>query len=71
MSKETTDAGKNLLHDSSWRAVQREAQLAASEVAHGATVLRRANHAQPGLYTQAFFGLFDRARAHGEARVPS
>ena len=40
-----------------WQAVQREAQLAATQAAHGVTVLRRANHAQPGLYTQAFFGL--------------
>ena len=40
-----------------WRAVQREAQLAAEQAAHGVTVLGRANHAQTGLYTQAFFGL--------------
>lgn len=40
-----------------WRALQREAQLAAEQAAHGVTVLGRANHAQPGLYTQAFFGL--------------
>jgi len=57
MNKEVSDAGKHLLNDSSWRAVQREAQLAASEVAHGATVLYQANHAQTGLYTQAFFCL--------------
>lgn len=40
-----------------WQAVQHEAQLAAVQAAHGVTVLGRANHAQPGLYTQAFFGL--------------
>jgi hypothetical protein len=40
-----------------WRAVQREAQLAAEQAGHGVTVLGRANHAQTGLYTQAFFGL--------------
>lgn len=40
-----------------WRAVQREAQLAAEQIAHGVTVLGRANHAQTGLYAQAFFGL--------------
>ena len=40
-----------------WQAVQREAQLAAEQAAHGVTVLGRANHAQIGLYTQAFFGL--------------
>ena len=40
-----------------WRAVQREAQLAAEQAAHGVTVLGRANHAQTGFYTQAFFGL--------------
>jgi len=40
-----------------WRAVQRESQLAAEQAAHGVTVLGRANHAQTGLYTQAFFAL--------------
>ncbi len=45
------------LLDAQWRAVQREAQLAAEQAAHGVTVLGRANHAQTGLYTQAFFGL--------------
>lgn len=40
-----------------WQAIQREAQLAAEQVAHGVTVLGRANHAQTGLYSQAFFGL--------------
>jgi len=39
------------------RAMQREAQLAAEQAAYGVTVLGRANHAQPGLYTQAFFAL--------------
>lgn len=40
-----------------WRAMQREAQLAAEQIAQGVTALGRANHAQTGLYTQAFFGL--------------
>lgn len=40
-----------------WRAMQREAQLAAEQAAHGVTVLGRANHAQTGFYTQAFFAL--------------
>lgn len=57
MSKTPTNTGEEILRDNSWRAVQRESQLAASEVAHGVTVLGRANFAQPGLYTQAFFGL--------------
>jgi hypothetical protein len=43
--------------DAQWQAVGREAQLAAEQAAHGVTVLGRANHAQTGLYTQAFFGL--------------
>jgi hypothetical protein len=43
--------------DAQWQAVQREAQLAAEQAAHGVTVLGRANHAQTGLYTQAFFAL--------------
>jgi len=42
---------------SQWRAVQCEAQLAAEQIAHGVTVLGRANHVQLGLYLQAFFGL--------------
>lgn len=37
--------------------MQREAQLAAEQAAHGVTVLGRANHAQTGFYTQAFFAL--------------
>jgi len=45
------------LFDAQWRAVQREAQLAAEQAAHGITVLGRANHAQTGYYTQAFFAL--------------
>jgi hypothetical protein len=40
-----------------WRAIQREAQLAAEQLALGATLLGRANHAYPGLYSQAFFAL--------------
>lgn len=40
-----------------WRALQREAQLAAEQVATGVTVLGRANHAQTGLYSQAFFAI--------------
>ena len=40
-----------------WRAVQREAQLAAEQAALGVTMLGRANHAQTGYYTQAFFAL--------------
>lgn len=40
-----------------WRALQREAQLAAEQIAMGTTTLGRANHAQTGLYAQAFFGL--------------
>lgn len=40
-----------------WFFLQREAQLAAEQIAIGVTVLGRANHAQPGLYSQAFFGL--------------
>ena len=40
-----------------WRALQREAQLAAEQIAVGVTALGRANHAQTGLYSQAFFGL--------------
>ncbi|MDR4467858.1 MAG: hypothetical protein MRJ68_06090 [Nitrospira sp.] len=40
-----------------WLALQREAQLAAEQIATGVTILGRANHAQTGLYSQAFFGL--------------
>lgn len=40
-----------------WFFLQREAQLSAEQIAIGMTVLGRANHAQPGLYSQAFFGL--------------
>ncbi len=46
-----------MMLDAQWRAVQREAQLAAEQIAHGVTALGRANHAQTGHYTQAFFGL--------------
>jgi hypothetical protein len=40
-----------------WRSLQREAQLAGEQVAMGVTVLGKANHAQTGLYSQAFFGI--------------
>jgi hypothetical protein len=40
-----------------WHALGREAALAAEQLAIGATSLGKANHAQQGLYTQAFFGL--------------
>jgi hypothetical protein len=49
--------GYDVTLDAQWQAVGREAQLAAEQAAHGVTVLGRANHAQTGLYTQAFFGL--------------
>lgn len=39
-----------------WRALMREAQLSAEQIATGITVLGRANHAQVGLYSQAFLG---------------
>ncbi len=55
--KRTTQKGCGVTLGAQWRAVQREAQLAAEQAAHGVTVLGRANHAQTGLYTQAFFGL--------------
>jgi hypothetical protein len=40
-----------------WHALGREAELAAELLATGVTVLGRANHAQKGLYNQAFFAL--------------
>jgi len=40
-----------------WHALGREAELAAEQLAAGVTVLGRANHAQKGLYNQAFFAL--------------
>lgn len=40
-----------------WHALGREAELAAEQLATGVTVLGRANHAQQGLYSQAFFAL--------------
>jgi hypothetical protein len=55
--KRTTQKGCGVTLGVQWRAMQREAQLAAEHAAHGVTVLGRANHAQTGLYTQAFFGL--------------
>lgn len=55
--KQTIQNESDAIFGAQWRAVQREAQLAAEQAAHGVTVLGRANHAQPGSYTQAFFGL--------------
>lgn len=40
-----------------WHALGREAELAAEQLATGVTLLGRANHAQKGLYIQAFFAL--------------
>ena len=40
-----------------WHALGREEQLAAEQIAAGVTALGKANHAQQGIYTQAFFGL--------------
>ena len=40
-----------------WHALGREAQLAAEQLATGVTLLGRSNHAQKGLYLQAFFAL--------------
>jgi hypothetical protein len=40
-----------------WHALGREAELAAEQIAVGVTALGKANHAQLGIYTQAFFGL--------------
>ncbi len=40
-----------------WHALGREAALAAEQLASGATLLGKANHAQKGLYLQAFYGL--------------
>jgi hypothetical protein len=40
-----------------FRALQREAGLTAELLGSGATILRRANHAQDGYYNQAFFNL--------------
>ena len=40
-----------------WHALGREAELAGEQLALGVTALGRANHAQQGLYTQAFFAL--------------
>lgn len=40
-----------------WHALGREAELAAEQLATGVTLLGRANHAQKGLYLQAFFAL--------------
>lgn len=50
-------AGVFMMLSTEWRALQREAQLAAEQIATGVTTLGKANHAQPGLYSQAFFGL--------------
>ena len=40
-----------------WHALGREAELAAEQLATGVTLLGKANHAQNGLYNQAFFSL--------------
>ena len=40
-----------------WHALGREAELSAEQIAQGVTALGKANHAQKGIYTQAFFGL--------------
>ena len=40
-----------------WHALGREAALAGEQLATGVTALGRANHAQKGLYNQAFFAL--------------
>lgn len=40
-----------------WQAIGREGQLAAEQLATGVTILGQANHAQKGLYSQAFFAL--------------
>ena len=40
-----------------WHALGREAELAGEQLALGVMALGRANHAQQGLYTQAFFAL--------------
>ena len=40
-----------------WHLTSREAQLAGEMLASGVTILGRANHAQKGLYIQAFFNL--------------
>jgi hypothetical protein len=40
-----------------WHALGREADLAAAQICSGVTALGRANHAQKGYYTNAFFGL--------------
>lgn len=39
------------------RALSREAELSAEQIASGITALGRASHAQDGYYTHAFFGL--------------
>jgi hypothetical protein len=43
--------------DETWRAVAREAGLAAEHIAFGATALGKANYAQLANYAQAFFSL--------------
>ena len=46
-----------LIFSPEWRALGREAALASEQIASGITALGHANHAQTGLYNQAFFGL--------------
>jgi hypothetical protein len=40
-----------------WHALNREAQLAAGQIAIGITALGKANYADKGRYAEAFFGL--------------
>jgi hypothetical protein len=49
--------GSDLRLSNEWRALHLEADLSSGQLAMGATALGKANYAQQGLYTQAFFGL--------------
>ena len=49
--------GSPVTFSQEWHALGREAELGAEQIASGVTALGRANHAQKGYYTQAFFGL--------------
>lgn len=40
-----------------WHALRREAAIAGAQLAHGVTVLGKANHAENGCYGEAFFSL--------------
>jgi hypothetical protein len=46
-----------MVFTSQWHAIGREGELAAEQLATGVTILGRADHAQKGLYSQAFFAL--------------